>query len=417
MFEYKSGYTYDEFASMCDLFKEVHLPFLSKYEVNRIVSEYIFGYSMKRFPIGKKHTLRRFFGGVFSYQIDITGSGNLAFVFTGDGNGRPDYIAAFDKVLRQAEDSIKILLNRTKLKFRCSHLSAIFLELFWAKKLNKIIHNFDVSFDMAVFIYRTQKQGYYIYRKMKALGIKKVVTFCDTWAIESVVAQKCCQDGMNTATLQHGNGTEIMYGSSSDYYLTNSMLSKKNCIYAGIPEKSVVVVGPMKYAGEAFEYADNLKVRKIGIVFDGAHNFDNNVEMLQIVHAAAMNKEITCCIRFHPNNRREDYQPYLFETDVIYDNLNDFEKDIDICIVYNSSMYTDMIYKRIPVYRFKNGKVDLFPEISDQGFTDINGLKDILMGYINHPKEQIIQQNLLYQKVFGDECGAESYRIFFKNQF
>ena len=89
--------------------------------------------------------------------------------------------------------------------------------------------------------------------------------------------------------------------------------------------------------------------------------------MLNVIHDVLNGYDGICCIRFHPNNRRDDYLPYLKETDIVYDDLAEFERKIDICVVYNSSMYTDMIYKKIPVYRFKNGKIDLFTELGDRG--------------------------------------------------
>lgn len=416
MFKYKSGYSYDEFSEMCDQFKKVKLPFLGGYDVNRVLAEYIFGYSMKRFPTGIKKTFRRMMASLFTYNIEVSGNSGVAFIFTGDGKGRPDYIEALDKVVKQADSAIKVVLDRKRLHFRITYIPGLFIELLWALQLNRLIHNFNVSMDMAVSLYRAKKQGERIYLELRKRRVKTVVTFCDLWAIESIITQQANKDRLITATLQHGNGTDILYGSCSKYYLANSKLSRKNCIIAGIPENKIIIAGPMKYAGEIYSYPNALSMRRIGVVFDGAQNFENNVEMLNVIHDALNGYDGTCCIRFHPNNRRDDYLPYLKETDIVYDDLAEFEREIDICVVYNSSMYTDMIYKKIPVYRFKNGKIDLFTELEDRGFSNSDELRKIFKKIQSEPETVLQEQLGVFDQVFGSECTAVAYRDFLKNK-
>lgn len=416
MLKYKSGYSYDEFSEMCDQFKTVKLPVFGHYDVNRVLAEYIFGYSMKRFPTSIKNTFRRMIASMFTYNIEVSGNSGVAFIFTGDGKGRPDYIEALDKVVKQADSAIKVVLDRKRLHFRITYIPGLFIELLWALQLNRLIHNFDVCMDMAVSLYRAKKQGESIYLELRKRRVKKVVTFCDLWAIESIITQQANKDRLITATLQHGNGTDILYGSCSKYYLANSKLSRQNCIIAGIPENKIIIAGPMKYAGEVYSYPNAVSMRRIGVVFDGAQNFENNVEMLNVIHDALIGYDGTCCIRFHPNNRRDDYLPYLKDTDIVYDNLAEFEQKIDICVVYNSSMYTDMIYKKIPVYRFKNGKIDLFTELEDRGFSNSDELQKIFQRIQSEPDAVLQEQLGLFNQVFGSECTAVGYREFFENK-
>ena len=107
----------------------------------------------------------------------------------------------------------------------------------------------------------------------------------------------------------------------------------------------------------------------------------------------------------------------MLDSDEIYNDLAEFEKSIDICIVYNSSMYTDMIYKKILVYRFKNGKVDLFPELNDKGFSSSEELKKLLTDIEIDRDEYIEGQEMLYNQVFGTDCQADSYKKFFDEIF
>ena len=96
----------------------------------------------------------------------------------------------------------------------------------------------------------------------------------------------------------------------------------------------------------------------------------------------------------------------MLPSDVICDDLAEFERSVDFCVVYNSSMFTDMIYKRVPVCRFKNGKVDLFPQLQDNGFRNADDLRALLV-------DPTSITDSLYQQVFGADCGSDSYRRFF----
>ena len=202
-------------------------------------------------------------------------------------------------------------------------------------------------------------------------------------------------------------------GTCADTYLANSLLSKSNAIQCGVPEGRLYVAGPMKYAGEQYKYKYKKKLSRIGVVFDGANNLQNNIEMIDMVRKALKDTAIEIAVRFHPNNKPEDYHEHVSDDNTIYDTLDEFESNIDLCIVYNSSMYTDMIYKKIPVIRYKNGKVDLFPELDDKGFSTPGQLIDIINLYNDDYDRFLEMQRSLYDKVFGNQCGKDSYKEFF----
>jgi len=81
----------------------------------------------------------------------------------------------------------------------------------------------------------------------------------------------------------------------------------------------------------------------------------------------------------------------------------------------NSTMYTDMIYKHIPVVRFKNGKTDLYPDLADKGFSSATELRGVLTQMRSEPESFRQSQELLYKQVFGASCGPDSYRDFYRD--
>ena len=79
-------------------------------------------------------------------------------------------------------------------------------------------------------------------------------------------------------------------------------------------------------------------------------------------------------------------------------------------------MFTDMIFKRIPVCRFKNGKVDLFPQVQDTGFRDADTLCELLMEMAADLQGCNARQEVLYERIFGAGCRDDSYRRFFQEK-
>lgn len=415
-FQYKKAYSYAEYKNMCEQLQDVKLPFMKGIKVNLVAADYIFSSSMKRIKTKKRNVFRRFLGIMFRYPVEIErkGNGRVAFVFSGDKIGRPDYLESVKCVVNQCNDWVFFSLNRQSPQFCAKNFVGVLLVPIYAVCLNCQVKNWSSSIDMAISIIRATQQGKYLEKLVLSRDCEKVVTYCDQWDIESVVAQLLRKHGIETATLQHGNGTEIFYGFCSDYYLANSLLSKENAISCGILPQKIIVTGPMKYAGCCYHYQRVHKIEKIGIVFDGANNFENNIEMLLIGRTVAQSIGAVCCIRYHPNNNRKQYEQYLGSTDIVFDDLQQFENSIDVCIVYNSTLYTDMIYKKKIVYRYKNGKVDLFSNLGDSGFKNQCELKECLQEMLLDFESCKKYQETLYRKVYGEEVGSNSYKLFFQ---
>ena len=156
-------------------------------------------------------------------------------------------------------------------------------------------------------------------------------------------------------------------------------------------------------------------MQKIGVVFDGADNFQNNIELLQIAHAWSEKNGAVCLVRFHPSNDRTQYAEFMRQTDIVCEDLPSFEKQIDVCLVYISTLYTDLLYKKIAVYRYQNGKINLFPELNDTAFDSEEKLDGILNRLICQPSEALDEQLALRKQVFGD-VDENAYANFFNDK-
>ncbi len=416
-FAYQNGYTYEEYKQMCDSFKDVRLPFVKDIPVQYLLADYVFCVSQNRIQTGAKNVFKRYLGSFFTYGFEkkiSENSADTAIVFTGDGKQRKDYVYAVEKIREQIDGADVFCIQRDKKRFSLSNFFASACLPFWACALKKKTGTFRLAWDAAVSLFRAIRQAKKIYNK-QLKEYARIVTFCEQWCIDAAVTQFAKKDGKKTVTLQHGNGTEIFYTVTSDNLLCSSVGSKNNAIACGVDEGKIVVCGPMKYAGERYDYAPPQKVHKIGVVFDGADNFQNNIELLQIAHAWSEKNAAVCLVRFHPSNDRAQYAEFIGKTDIVCEDLQTFEKEVDVCLVYNSTLYTDMLYKKIAVYRYQNGKINLFPELNDTAFDSVEALDCILNRLTSQPNEALDEQLRLRKQVFGD-VDERAYANFFNDK-
>ena len=416
VFKYKEKYVFNEYATMCDYFKGIDLPLADGLEINCLLADYIFCVSTDRIQTGWTNTLRRFCGSLFDCQFECeaeSDNSDVAFVFTGDSESRKDYIDNIRSVAGQCDNSVLILLNRNKRRFKPWRTFGIFKELIWACKFNKMVHRFSVSLDMAVAVQRSVTCGKRLFRLVWKTGAKKLVTYCDQWSDENALTQLANRAGIHTATLQHGNGTEIFYGSCSDYYLANSRLSavRKKCLSG--KSEGTLVLEPMKFIGSKFEYIPPKMVQKLGIVLDGGDSRTSNIDMIEMAHAIADTYNVRCFFKFHPSTTISDYAVVLRKDDIISKDTAKFEKDIDLYIACKSTYYQELVYKCKSILRYRYIPDDWYPEVTAGTFVNIDELKNMFIQMIDPVVANEIHENV-YNQIYGNEGLRLQYREFFK---
>ncbi len=306
LFQYTHGYGFTEYKSICEKFKNIKLKFAHEFMINGLLASYIFGYITNRFQTKVPNIFKRFLGSFFVYPIKMEEHGSkTAILFTGPD--RIDYWQNVHSVAREGKNISIISLDRTKPKIRFQNFFCLVKEVIWAFQLNSIVHNMKISFDMAISVYRTIVQAKYIDIYIEKRNIKNIICFCDQWECENAVVQLVSKKGGVTATLQHGNGTEIFYPVPSRYFLSNSKLSAERAIKLGLPAEKIIVAEPMKFIGKQFKFSSPYVFQNIGVVLDGGFSYESNSKMIVWVEELAKKHQITCTLKFHPSTNIDEY--------------------------------------------------------------------------------------------------------------
>lgn len=416
-FHFENGYNFSEYKEMCNCFKGLKLSGIGKMKINLLLADYIFCIATNRIHVDKVSRVKRILALMFNYSLKkekIGSGGATAFVFSGDAQLRPDYLNCLHHVISECKDASLFLLDRSSRKFSIRNFLFMPVIFCWTKQIYQITKKWSLSIDMAVAIFRSYRAAKKILKEIEKKGYKKIITFCDQWGTENALTQIAKTKKYQTATLQHGNGNEIFAGFCSDMYLCNSLFSKKNAVKCGIPEKQLYIAGPMKYAGFSYHFPEKNLFEKIGVVFDGLDNFKNNIVMLEAAHQLSEDYGIKCFIRFHPSNKREEYKKFLQKTDVICETLEEFESIPDFYMVYSSTMYTELIYKKKVVFRYSTSRINMFSDLHDMNFENYNTLQKLVTNSRVKYAECIKKLDNIYAEMYGFNRELHSYKEFFK---
>jgi len=136
--------------------------------------------------------------------------------------------------------------------------------------------------------------------------------------------------------------------------------------------------------------------------------------MLKSAHQVAEHLELKCYIRFHPSNKREEYAKYLSDTDVICDDLKEFEMIPDFYITYISTMYTDMLFKKRISFRYATQEPNMFTSLTDTTFSNADELEAVVINARENYAACLEWQKATKQEIFGADEGVNQYQKFFK---
>lgn len=401
------------YTQICEMLADIKLPLHEEYNIGWLTADYIFGYLTNRFRTRIKDVIKRCLGSFFLYPVEVDGI-KEPFVFAFTGPERTDYLQSIRAVADQAPNHRLIIMNRNKLIPTIPNLYSIYIA---ARKIGRMVGSKSIGLDIAVSAYRAVAEAEYIFNKVGLDGTKRLVVFCDQWSIENALVQKCRQCGILTYTLQHGNGIEIFYPCSSDYYLANSNLSRKRAIACGVDERKIKVVEPFKFTGKEFSYKAIETIETVGVVLDGG-SVESNRKLIGWCQSIAKGRGLICHIKLHPSSNLEDYTDSLDAISVVDGQLEAFAEGCDVFVACNSTYYQELIYQRKPVFRYRDVNNDWYPDVHGLTFLNLEELralfdmlsddKDTARSEQEHIYYQIFGENLMtYRDIFSEETPDE----------
>ncbi|MCR5696572.1 MAG: hypothetical protein K6G73_06315 [Marinilabiliaceae bacterium] len=245
-------------------------------------------------------------------------------------------------------------------------------------------------------------------------NINLCVVRYDACSDHNFISQLFSTHNITTATLQHGimlaprkglednldfNGTEFRLF-VSDYFLVWNDFTKREAIKAGIPEEKIKTLGVVKCIGMPPIEAKGK--RAIGVILDGEFEKENNPPMLRLVKDFCRDFGYKYILRYHPNFNGSEYDSLLDINGSVCSkstNLADYLRDIEFCVVANSTVLFELEYYGIPFMNYSSGSIkDKYKDYTSHKFSNYEEMKQSFNGL----KTALNSHNTDYAKLYKD---------------
>ncbi len=330
------------------------------------------------------------------------------FLFSHSYSSRSDHKNTFDKIVSLFQYKKVVVGETCRRRFSLNKIVLIPIYVKWLKVIKQ---NFSISFAQRLWMVKyLMIIGEYIHQidRLDSLsGISSLITYFDASMCDNIIAQLCRNQDIPTATLQHGHflaknddGTK---GIAFDGFVSDQMFvwgeyTKLEAIEAGIPEEVIKVVGCPKYIGlKRPEPKMVTDIRTIGVVLEGgtgnSYLRDANYQMVQTVVQYAEATGCSLLIKPHPVSNNDYLKPLLANKANIHFTekimpVADFASSVDIAVAMGSTVYAELLYLGVIVFRFLSTSApDRYKRIAQGTFPNVETLTESINELKANPEE------------------------------
>ena len=258
---------------------------------------------------------------------------------------------------------------------------------------------------------------------------KAFIVLNDEYSDENLFIQYGNKLGVSTATLQHGiyartiddndlrHFMHIFPNLTADKIFMWGEQQKEIAIHSGVNPEKIVVTGHPRYIHAS-------KVRKlhnkiIGVCLDGYTErfWKSNIQIINLCNRFCKEFDYKYIVKIHPTDNEKRYQEY-YDCDYyigIADKnqaVSDFASKVEFSVVGFSSIYYELMFLGISVFRYDDHcEFNTYEGVDDFNFETYDQLADIYEEMNSRP----LEYNDKYYKVRRYLCGEEDVYNNYKN--
>ena len=242
----------------------------------------------------------------------------LAILFSNSYRGRKDHIMKTDKISALIDNKI-IFYPKDKRKFSykyaLQYIQNLHLLFSWIVTLHKVV-SLKRAVNYAVHLYIANFDADLIMTSMIVNNIYSIISLCDTHIIDALVVQKAKQQGISTATMQHGFyafEAPAMEYSNSNYFLAFGQADVDNAGRFYDPKKYLKVGMPQLIGISISQSMIRHKVKAFLLILGG----DTEEETSALKVTETLVPYYKRIIKLHPGFNSDDYRYRWLPSDVI----------------------------------------------------------------------------------------------------
>lgn len=240
-------------------------------------------------------------------------------------------------------------------------------------------------------------------KKVNFNKYKLYIAYYDSLSEESFISELSRQNGLVTATLQHGqfvntrewvlenSGVELKT-SFSDYFLMWNKFTRDEALLAGMDERRMKVVGILGYVGSVYSACSVPNNGCFGVVIGHPMYERENLNLIAAANILAEKKQFHYYLKLHPNYSDAHFDTYIdkkwYKGNVKkFTPMMDYANSVDFSIVGSSSVFSELVYIKHKVVRYSA------LDIKDK-------YRDIKEGRIFHRPEEVTE-------AYGSDCDED----------
>lgn len=342
---------------------------------------------------------------------------------------RNDHFNSFKNIANIIKN--KDIVYPEKLHTQKINIKKFFIIIFFILNWNKSLKEKSIGTNLRLLILNELVELYKfhcIISKIKTNKYNLLVTYYDASPLENMVVQYFKQNGVKTATLQHGmfvsrrpelkkidfEGIELSK-SISDYFLAWNELTKAEAIKSGINEEKIKVLGIPKYANYKRKKVCKKNRNEFGIILNVV-DFDNqNIDLINYANQLAQEFDLKYKVKYHPSFKGNEYEQIIDEKfcNGIFEKtvtIADYINMVEFTLISNSSVFVELVYLKHLTYRLTyNDLSDKYRGITENTFNSKEQL------FKNYYSRELGERNmdLIFDYLCTCEDVGESYRNFF----
>ncbi|MBR3241468.1 MAG: hypothetical protein IKF90_02050 [Parasporobacterium sp.] len=286
-------------------------------------------------------------------EYNVQGIGKTGFVYSNSYKNRKDHYAIFCSLERLFDD--KTVFIPGKRRFYPRNLRYLIKVFRWFSSFHKAFGFHKAVYYTSMLLFGITNADY-IYRILHKKVTKSVVVLSDMHLIDSLLVQRCNQNGIVTATLQHGNfeTDEPFVLSKSNYFLAHGEYTKSKAVRYGMAPERIKTVGFPKLIGHC-DLDNTMKaglVKSVGLILSGHAYAECDTHMIRCVESYCSEHDIKVKIKLHPGYGKENYTGVEWDRiDEVYGgeiSIEGFKDKIDLAVVLNSTVFIEYVLTLFP---------------------------------------------------------------------
>ncbi|MCP4523616.1 MAG: hypothetical protein GY828_05370 [Candidatus Gracilibacteria bacterium] len=356
-----------------------------------------------------------------------THGGNILIVYTHARSMRNDFL----QIIENLYDEIQVLFPTVAFDEPIVSLKEIYKLLL---KISESLSLFRIlpgglfrRISLIIMIAATKRNIDNTFSFLEKVKFDILVTFCDAYEKDNIIAQ--CGNLMKkiTVTLQHGNyhisDLDVPENMALKNLVSNYMCawSEATCDeYSKVNKKNtkLVPLGSLRTVSDFVEYDINELIknqtnRLICLMLNADNDLDVNVRMIKITNEFCASKNFTYCIRYHPRNKKHFYSQFLNKSFVGEFNLSHNHMML-FSIIYTSGVMIELLSKGQLFFMYQDQNV---PQIFRQNvmtFINQHELYDLYKWVYSYKLESVEKMNSMRGYFVSTVDVKMKYLKFFK---